>query len=163
VCIEHAFAYSGGTATLGFQYKNNTEDTYDFTFVYVDTSGNGNNVEIASYTGTVSGTESHVLTQGVELPRVPKPIKIKFCVISDGAWSDQDGLFPPDCGAFAVDNIVITGAINHSADFESSDNGWILSPAQPGRGGEWANLYHVNDLPPTNFACACALYDSVLA
>jgi len=162
-CIEHSFGYSGGNVTLGFQYKNQTEDTFDYTYVYVDTSGNGNNVEVASYTGLVSGTESVVLTQGIELPRIPKPIKIKFCVISDGAWSDQDGLNPTDCGAFALDNVSITGAISHSASFDSSNDGWTLSQPAPGRGGEWANLYSVNDLPPMNSACACALYDSVLA
>jgi len=163
VCIEHTFNYNGGTVTLGFQYKNATEDNFDYTSVYVDTTGNGDNIEVASYTGIVNGTESRVLTQGAELPRVAKPIKIKFCVVTDGAWSDQDGSFPTACGAFALDNVVITGAIAHSADFESSDNGWMLSPPQPGPGGEWSNLYHVNDLPATAFACPCALYDSVLA
>ena len=162
-CIERGFAYAGGGVTLEFQYKNETEDTFDFTFVYVDTSGNGDDVEVASYTGMLSGAESLPLTAGVNLPSVPKPIKIKFCVDTDGAWSDQDGMFPTDCGAFAVDNITLTGAISHLANFETSDGGWTLAASPPGKGGEWANLYHVNDLPPSVTPCACALYDSVLA
>jgi len=80
-------------------------------------------VEITSFTGAVSGTASLPLTQGIELPRVPKPIKIKFCFDSDGAWSDQDGLNPTDCGAFALDDVSIQGAITHSTDFESSNDG----------------------------------------
>jgi hypothetical protein len=163
ICIQHSFTYGGGNATLGFQYKNETEDGFDYSFVYVDTTGNGNDVEVASYTGVVSGTASITLAPGSQLPRVAKPIKIRFCVATDGAWSDEDGLFPTACGAFAVDNISITGAITHAADFETSDNGWTLSPHRPGLGGEWANIYHVNDLPPTMLPCACALYDSVLA
>jgi len=162
VCIEHSFSYGGGNVTLGFLYKNETEDNFDYTFVYVDTSGNGNDVEVAAYTGTVNGPASFNLVPGVQLPRSPKPIKIKFCITSDGAWSDEDGLNPTACGAFTVDNISITGAITHAADFETSNNGWTLSPPQPGKGGEWANIRHVNDLPPTMLPCACALYDSVL-
>src|SRR5262245_39161006 len=78
ICIEHSFPYAGGSATLAFQYKNETEDNFDYSFVYVDTSSNGNNVEIAAYTGAVSGTAALNLTQGAQLPQSPKPIKIKF-------------------------------------------------------------------------------------
>ena len=164
VCIEHDFAYNGGLMTLGYQYRNDTEADFDYTFVYVDTSGNGDDVEVAAYTGTLSGTASHALSPGTNLPEGSKPIKIKFCVYTDGAWSDQDGLNPTNCGAFTVDNISVSGGgISHAADFEGSSNGWVLSAPKPGLGGEWASLYHVNDLPPTIAACPCALYDSVLA
>ena len=163
VCIQHDFAYSGGSVTLAFQYKNDTEDGYDYTHVYVDTSSSGKYVEVVSYTGSLSGNATFPLTQGAELPSIPKPILIKFCMASDGAWSDQDGLNPTACGAFAVDNISITGAITHTADFETSDDGWTLSPPAPGLGGEWANIYHLNDLPAPLTVCSCALFDSVLA
>jgi flagellar hook capping protein FlgD len=164
LCIERSFSYGGGLVTLGFDYRNETEDGYDYTYVYVDTTGNGDNVEVASYTGTSSGTASLPLSQGAQLPRIPKPIKIKFCVFSDGAWSDQDGLNPTACGAFAVDNISLTGAIVHTATFESSDDGWSLSTPPPGRGGEWANIRDLSDLPPplSLAGCTCALDDSVL-
>ena len=161
-CIEHAFDYPGGSVTLAFQYKNDTEDGFDYTHVYIDTSSAGDNVEVVSYTGTMNGNASFPLTRGIELPFVPKPIVIRFCVASDGAWSDQDGLNPTACGAFAVDHIVLTGAIQDTSDFEVDDDGWVLSEPLPGRGGEWANLASLNDLPPSLAACACALADSVL-
>ena len=163
VCVEHGFSYGGGSVTLAFQYKNDTEDGFDFTHVYVDTNSNGGDVEVASFTGVVSGNASLPLTQGLQLPSAPKPIKFKFCVVTDASWSDQDGLFPTECGAFLLDNITISGAIVHTANFETSDNGWTLTPPEPGLGGEWASLHHINDLPPSIFPCACALYDSVLA
>ena len=166
VCIEHAFNYSSGNVTLSFQYKNETEDGFDYTHVYSDTSGLGHvnyGVELISYTGTVSGTATLSLTPGDGLPRVPKTIRILFCVASDGAWSDQDGLNPTSCGAFAVDNITLTGGISHTATFETGDDGWALSPAPPGLGGEWSNLYHLNNLPATLAPCTCALQESVLA
>ncbi|HYV50830.1 MAG TPA: hypothetical protein VE910_02915, partial [Dongiaceae bacterium] len=144
VCIQRSFNYPGGAVTLNFLYKNDTEDGFDYTYVYVDTSGAGDNVEVVSYTGQLSGTASLPLQPGIELPSVPKPIKIKFCVVSDVAWSDEDGLNPTACGAFAVDNISITGAITHSADFEANDGGWVLAPPVEGLGGEWSNLYSLN-------------------
>ena len=162
VCLEHTFDYPGGAVTLGFQFKNETEDGFDYTHVYVDTTGDDDDVEVASYTGIVSRAENLSLTPGIELPRVPKPITIKFCVVSDGAWSDQDGLNATECGAFAVDNITLTGAIAYTATFETSDDDWHLAPAPKGLGGEWSNIVSLNDLPPSLAPCACALNDSVL-
>jgi hypothetical protein len=164
ICIQHGFAYPGGAVTLGFKYKNDTEDGFDYTHVYVDTSGAGDNVEVTSYTGTVGGTESRTLTPGIELPFVPKPIVIKFCVVSDAAYSDQDGFNLTACGAFAVDNITLRGAITHTADFETSDNGWTLSSPIAGLGGDWSNLAYVGDLPPIPepLGSQCAIRDSVL-
>ena len=110
VCIEHAFAYTGGEVTLTFAYKNETEENFDFSTVYVDTTGNGADVEVVSYTGVAAGTANLSLSQGIELPEVvPAPIKIKFCFMSEGAWSDQDGLFATDCGAFALDDVSVNG------------------------------------------------------
>jgi flagellar hook capping protein FlgD len=162
VCIEHSFAYGGGNATLGFKYNNDAEDGFDFTRVYCDTSEVKDFIELISFTGTVGGTANITLTPGTNLPRIPKPVTIRFCVTTDGSWSDQDGLNPTACGAFAVDNIVITGGITHTATFETGDDGWTLSTPYLGWGGEWSDLRHVNDLPATLTTCGCALEDSVL-
>jgi len=163
VCIRHSFAYAGGSVSLAFLYKNDTEDGFDYTTVVVDTSSGGDDVEVVSYTGQVSGSASIPLTPGIELPSIPKPIIVKFCVASDGAWSDQDGLNPTACGAFAVDNVVLSGSIVASADFEANDGGWTLAPPAEGQGGEWSNLYALTSLPAPLTPCACALADSVLA
>jgi hypothetical protein len=164
VCIEHAFAYTSGSVTLGFKYKVDSEQNFDFAIIQVDTSGAGDFVEATSYTGTVSGTASLPLTPGVELPSSPGPIKLKFCFQSDGAWSDQDGLNPTACGAFAVDDITVSGGgITHSTGFETDAAGWALSAPSPGQGGEWAELWNKADLPASLAPCTCALDDTVLA
>jgi flagellar hook capping protein FlgD len=164
VCIEHAFDYAGGSMTLGFDYRSETEPDFDYSTVYCDTSGAGDDVEVVSYTGSRSGKKYLSLDAGYSLPVVPKPIKIKFCVTSDGAWSDQDGLFPTSCGAFALDNIQVLGVGIHSfSDFESSDDGWVLSAPEEGLGGEWSNLFDLSGLPSPMTSCACALSESVLA
>jgi len=163
VCIEHAFNFPGGNVNLSFQCKNETEDGVDYTQVTCEPSGSGGVAEVISFTGSFSGAATVPLRPGIELPNFPTTIKIKFCVSSDGGWSDQDGLSPTTCGAFAVDNIVLSGAISHTANFETGDDGWTLSAPEAGRGGEWANLYDLDDLPPPLTTCPCALDDSVLA
>jgi hypothetical protein len=166
VCMEHTFLYGGSNVTLAFIYRNDTEDGYDYTHVYVDTTGLGDLVEVVRYTArtTTTQSESKTLVPGVELPKsgLPKNIKIKFCVTSDTGWSDEDGLNPTVCGAFAVDNIAITGGITHSTNFEGGADGWALAPAAKGRGEEWSNLYAIADLGPTGVPCTCALNDTVL-
>lgn len=163
ICIGHTFPYPGsGSVSLDFDYVNETEPGYDFTYVIVDTSGAGDDVPADAYTGAVSGHTTLNLSQGEALPGSAGDILIKFCVSSDVAWSDEDGFNPTVCGAFAVDNIVIGGALSHSADFETGDDGWTRLQATAGLGGEWSNIAAVSDLPGTLTPCTCALNDSVL-
>jgi len=164
VCIEHPFNYQGGGLYLQFAYRNETEPDFDYSTVFCDTSGEGDDVEVLTFTGSRSGWKTWGLDPGYSLPVIPKPIKLKFCVASDGAWSDQDGLSPTTCGAFAVDNIQVAGVgIAHFADFETSDGGWTVSPPEEGLGGEWSNLFDLSSLPSPMTSCECALSESVLA
>jgi hypothetical protein len=53
---------------------------------------------------------------------VEKPFTLKFCVESDGLYSDEDGLYATSCGAFAVDDVwVVGGGVNDLQDFEAGD------------------------------------------
>lgn len=163
VVIEKAFNYLGGTIDLSFDYANDTEPFFDYSYCKIDTSGFGDTVELLSLNGITSGSFQQTLTPGVDLPySVGGTIKVQFCVASDGAYSDADGLYPTECGAFAVDNVVLSGALTDSSDFENGDDGWILAPSPPGAGGEWAHLEHLENLPPMMTHCPCNLADSVL-
>ncbi len=164
ICIGQTFSYPGGNAnvTLQYDYRNDTEPGFDYTFVLVDTTTFGDDAEAKAYTGPSSGHANLTLTPGVTLPSVASSIVIKFCVSSDGGYSDEDGGYPTSCGAFAVDNIAISGAITHSANFESSSNGWALLPPSAGAGGEWSNIVDVASLPGVLTPCGCDLQDSVL-
>lgn len=164
VCIEQTFAYNGsGSVSLSYEYENDTEQYFDFSYVYVDTSGNGDDVEVAAYTGTLAALETLMLTTGTSLPFTAGPITVKFCVESDASYSDEDGLFTTNCGAFALDDVSLSGGgISYSTDFETGDDGWALSPVQPGIGGDWSNIVDVSDLPPALTDCVCNFADSVL-
>lgn len=166
VCIRKPLVYSGGSVALEFDYSSETEPGFDFAQVVVDTAGLGDHaseVIVIQYDGQVTGHDSLTLSPGMELPSTPGNVYLKFCFVSDGAWSDQDGQFDTACGAFAVDNIQLSGGIiDGPATFETNTDGWDLAPAQPGPGGEWSHLAHLDDLPPYNTTCSCNLSDSVL-
>lgn len=161
-CISHPFAYTGSEVTLEFDYVVDTEHGYDFASVIVDTTGNGNENEAIAYDGQSTGRDSLTLRPGLELPSVPGNIAIRFCFTSDGAWSDQDSLFDSSCGAFAVDNIEISGGVVHFTDFETDDGGWALGATVPGLGvgGDWSRLAALSDLPA--IPGSCTIQDSVL-
>ncbi len=169
VCMEHAFSYNGsGTVALQYTYRVDVESGWDYVYIYADTTGSDADVDVTQYTGAASGTANLTLTPGATMRTTPGPYAIKFCVDSDGAYSDEDGLYASACGALALDDIHVTGGgTNHTATFETGNDGWTLSPARPGPGGDWSDIMHVSDLPPTSTVydgcrTGCGLWDSVL-
>lgn len=107
------------TGVLTFSYRGvfDSEPDYDFTHVQYD-AGGGDWVTIASWHGVHDTLASHELT----LPQAATKLRFRFD--SDGAWSDQDGLYASD-GAAIVDAITISdsqGLINYE-DFEAAPVG----------------------------------------
>jgi len=161
--IQKSFAYPApGPVLLEYDYVNQTEPGFDYTYVLVETSAVAAPVEVAVYQGSVSGHASWNLLPGIQLRSAPGTITVRFTVDSDGAYSDEDALYTTSCGAFAVDDIKLSGAVVSGPDgFESGSDGWALY-LPPGPGGDWSNLVDVSDLPPLIASCGCALYDTVL-
>ena len=164
VRFERSFDYPGsGDVTLAFDYAVESEPGFDYTTVIVDLTGDGSGeVELRRLTGSVSGHDTIVLTQaGGTLPAAAGPVRIVFQSDSDGSYSDEDGLYPTTCGHTVLDNVTLTGAIVHSADFESGLDGW--TPVVPAGVGDFSDLRDVADLsPPTSFCDNCGLRDTVL-
>jgi hypothetical protein len=99
----------------------------------------------------------------VNLRSTAGTFKLKYCVDSDQSGSDQDGTFATRCGAFALDNVSVTGGgITYTTGFETGADGFVLSAPIPNSGGDWSNIVHINDLPPPMVNCVCNLQDSVL-
>jgi len=162
--MQQTFTYSGGAVELAFSYICETEPGYDFVYVFVDTTGTGEDVQIWRVDGSVSARDTLTLSPGTELPSAPGNVVIKFRVTLDGTWSDEDGLFTTTCGAFALDDIEITGGIVHSAGFETGNDGWEMAPPALGSGGDWADIRAISDLPTESEPgwTGCDLGDSVL-
>lgn len=155
--------YIGGSVTLSYHYSTETEPGFDYAYCEVDTSANGDWVDIDSFTGLQAGVGGGLLMQGSELPfTTGGNIKIRFRVGSDGAYSDEDGFFPTDCGAFSVDNVSLIGALVDHSDFESGPDGWILGEPPSSFADDWSDIVSLNDLPMAQAPCECALRDSVL-
>ncbi len=160
-----------GVCDLEYRYQVDVEPGWDYVYVVVDTTGTlptTEGVDVASYTGPASGTGSLTLTAGTSLPSQAGPIAVKFCVISDGAYSDEDGDYATSCGAFGVDDIHVWntdcgGAIDGLSTFETGNDGWVTETLCPGT-DDLSRLAPVSALPwPPGYTGGCDLGDSVLA
>ncbi len=116
ICYSDVIPFTG-ILTWSFKCVVDSEPDWDFTYIEYD-AGDDNWVEIAKYDGTdtLDVVEQLLLTQAAT--------KLRYHFISDGAWSDQDGLWDTD-GAFIVDNITVTdaGGVIDFEDFESYADG----------------------------------------
>ncbi len=167
LCMAKTFdLISGGVVSVGFDFTVETEPGYDFAYVRVDTTGDGSaaDLQLAAYTGTVGATHAVLdLVPGTTLRSAPGPFTIKFCVETDGAYSDEDGVMPSGCGAFALDEVSVTGGgVNDLQDFESGNGGWSRVLPLPGASGDWSDLAAVADLPAPDTQGSCSVADSVL-
>jgi hypothetical protein len=165
--VRKTFAYGGsGNVNLSFKYRSELEDNFDFVYVLSTSSppNAGDPAQLVSYTGNSAGieTESLGLIPGTSLPTSAGTVTISFVMTSDGSYSDEDGLNPTACGAFAVDDIALSGAINDVTNFETDSNGWTQIVATTGV-GDFSNIVNRNtELPPSIYFCPCGVRDSVL-
>ncbi|UCF05833.1 MAG: T9SS type A sorting domain-containing protein, partial [bacterium] len=109
--------YFTGILTWSYKGHFDSEPDWDQTFIEYD-AGGFDWREIATYEGEMDTTAVHEL----HLPHVST--KLRFHFVSDGSWSDQDGLWDTD-GAFIVDSITIAdeqGFIDYE-DFEAASVG----------------------------------------
>ena len=116
--------YFNGFLRLSYHGRFDSEPGCDRTTVEYDVGG-GNWVEFAEYDGLLDTVAVH------DLHLSQYATKLRFHFTSDGAWSDQDGLWAGN-GAAHIDSITIedeTGVLDYE-DFESAaDNAF--------RSGTW--------------------------
>jgi hypothetical protein len=151
--LTKGFAYDGsGSVTLEFDYFVDSEDDYDFTYVYVisttgiqslplNTSDHPNS-DGFGYSG------SNEFLHPIGSPSAPahqEPItisqadlgpagtfSIRFNFDSDPLFSDQfDSVFPDFLnswyGPLGLDDIELTGDVSDVSDFETDLDGWVPS------------------------------------
>ena len=109
-------AYEGsGDLALTFSYFSDLETDYDYVRILVTipslgveapvdslTGINGDPLAPAAYSGNI--TQLEALSGGAAVD-----FQLVFELRSDGAWSDEDGLWPTEFGPFAVDDIRVQG------------------------------------------------------
>jgi hypothetical protein len=127
--------------TWNFVFNHDSEPGYDFLVVQWDSAGSM--LDLASFdadnrdTGGTFTTPALFSTALTVLPGQyagpsSNQVHLRLLFDSDGAWSDEDGLWPTD-GACQVDNIQVSGNNGvglSQATFESGANGgWAPVPA----------------------------------
>lgn len=161
---------SSGPVSVAYDYRFHTELNFDF--VYFNAISGATTTQKVAYTDVGAGAEAVTLVQGTDIFGTPPyDIRLQFNLLTDGAWSDEDGSEDTDC-PFVFDNFSVSGAGITSAsdtqggvaldDFEIDEDGWALSPFEAGLGGEFSTLRHESDLPTPLTLCSCNLADSVL-
>ena len=89
---------------LTFRFRHDCEPDYDYTYVQAESTGHYVNLN-RGYDGVQPWTD--IGPYGFELSDYDDPLQVRFRFISDGAWSDEDGLYLSVAGGFAVDNIKV--------------------------------------------------------
>ncbi len=105
-----------GVLTLSYRISYDVEPDYEF--VRVEYSRAGGWEAAAAYTGQNDTIVS------LAMPLTSAQTKLRFRFTSDGAWSDEDGLYDTD-GACVIDSISLSdvGAFSDFEDFEGASTG----------------------------------------
>ncbi|MFH1502115.1 MAG: hypothetical protein ABIG03_03615, partial [Candidatus Eisenbacteria bacterium] len=145
--LERPRASGRGRATapvLSFAYRHDSEPGYDFTWVEVESLGTW--VKLNDGYDGQSGGWQNVGSGGFPIAGYGNPVHLRFRFDSDGAFSDEDGLYDSDSGAFSVDNIQVFDAITSEIlFFDGCDGGaGLCTPLAPDAAGDY---WRVADQP----------------
>jgi hypothetical protein len=104
-----------GDVTLEFLAHYDSEPGYDYTYIQYE-SNTGNWITLLTLDDEGDLAASELIPED----SLEGSVTLRFLFESDGAWSDQDGLWDTD-GAIIIDSLVVrdsTGVLNYQ-DFES--------------------------------------------
>ena len=127
---------------LTYAFRHDSEPAYDFTYVQAESNGVYVNLN-RGYDGVQPWTD--IGAYGFVLGPYDNPVKARFRFVSDGAWSDQDGLYLSNGGAFHVDNVKIFDFYGGYVYFlDDVETGGLCTPTVPAAAGDW---WHIIDRP----------------
>ncbi len=124
---------------LTYRYRYDSEVGFDYTYVQVK---NGEEWESLNngYDGSSGGWQD-IGTYGFVLSDYDDPVFVRFRFLSDGAYSDADGLYDSDGGAFHVDNIRVFDFYGGETYFyDDVEDGSPCLPTVPGAAGDYWHL-----------------------
>jgi len=132
---------SGATyPILTYAYRHDSEPAYDFTYVQAESLGVYRNLN-RGYDGVQAWTDIGVY--GFVLAPYDNPLNARFRFLSDGAYSDEDGDYLSNGGAFHCDIVKVfdyfTGYVYF---FDNADDQVGLVPGVPSAAGDY---WHVID------------------
>ena len=132
---------------LTYAFRHDSEPGFDFT--YVQAESNGVFVDLnRGYDGSSGGWQD-IGAYGFVMGPYDNPVTARFRFVSDGAWSDGDGLYDSDAGAFMVDNIKIFDFYGgYTYFYDDCESGGLCTPSIPASAGDY---WHIAER-------ACAAY-----
>jgi len=172
LCTAGCLAVSDSVA-INFAIRWDSEPDYDATWLQVDECDDQWS-DIYGGIGTWDGNGSDTLSVAVADTVHSGTLRFRFYFESDGAWSDQDGLWNSD-GAYILDQLSVTdrnGVVVAYEDFEDESVGdtdaddWV--GCNPPGYGDYAALYPgltvvQGDPCKVNLTCLWAFYNGSTA
>jgi hypothetical protein len=149
-----------GDVSLDFLITWDSEPGYDYTYVEYDTCAD-NWTEQFAYDDIGTGFASHVIDSTLHAGN----LRIRFHFVSDGAWSDGDGLWDTDGGAI-IDSLTVSDGsgvvlatelfeVESVGDNDAASGNWV-SCTPPGY-GDFAGLYPGGEFLQDNDECTINL------
>jgi hypothetical protein len=125
---------------LTFRYRCDSEQGYDFTYVQAKSGADWISLN-DGYTGASGGWQE---SEAFDLSAFGDLVELRFRFLSDGAWSDEDGLYDSDGGAFHVDDIRVFDSVSGEEYFsdDCEDAVGLCRAAVPPPGGDF---WHIID------------------
>ena len=132
---------SGATyPILTYAFRHDSEAAYDFTYVQAESGGVYVNLN-RGYDGAAPWTD--IGLYGFILATYDNPLNARFRFISDGAYSDEDGDYLSNGGAFMCDIVKVFDYFGgYVYFFDNADDQVNLIPGIPGSAG---NYWHLID------------------
>ena len=123
---------------LTYAFRHDSEAAYDFTYVQAESGGVYVNLN-RGYDGSSPWTD--IGLYGFILGTYDNPLNARFRFLSDGAWSDQDGLYLSVGGGFMCDIVKVFDYFGgYVYFFDNADDQVNLIPAVPGAAGDFWHL-----------------------
>jgi hypothetical protein len=121
---------------LTYAFRYDSEAGYDFSYVQAESLGAFVNLN-RGYDGSSGGWQD-LGVYGFALGTYDNPFVARFRFISDGAWSDADGLYDSDGGAFHCDNVKVFDFYGGTVLFyDNGEGGGLCTPGVPAASGDW--------------------------
>ncbi len=125
---------------LTFAFRHDSEPGYDYTCLEAESLGVFVDLRYGCYDGTSNGWQDYG-PYSFALWQYDDPLMLRFRFISDGVWSDEDGLYDSDGGAFHVDNLKVYDYYNGTIYFfDDVQDGSLCSPGVQDAGGDYWHL-----------------------
>jgi len=139
--LDKRFVLPPGPVRMAAEYAWDTGPDFDYFEVLISKDGGATYDELAIHDGSSGG----YVKESFDLSTYAgQEVLIRFRLDSDGAYSDEDGLYLSDGGGARIRYVEITG---HRRDqFKTGSNGWTASVDPPTGGGP----FRLEDDPPVD-------------